>query len=92
MLSSQIATRPPTVAVFCNNPKLFGDNYKRYLDRKFREQVGVSFHRSRWFQASFLALASFFFLSWESKRSSARDGGIRKHVGGLGEHFVYPSV
>lgn len=35
----QIATRPPTVAVFCNNPKLFGDNYKRYLDRKFREQV-----------------------------------------------------
>ncbi|CAB1115467.1 unnamed protein product [Ectocarpus sp. CCAP 1310/34] len=38
---NQIATRPPTVAVFCNNPKLFGDNYKRYLDRKFREQLGL---------------------------------------------------
>lgn len=39
---AQIATRPPTVAIFCNNPKLFGDNYKRYLDRKFREQVRFS--------------------------------------------------
>ncbi|CAM9936094.1 unnamed protein product, partial [Discosporangium mesarthrocarpum] len=33
---NQIAARPPTVAIFCNNPKLFSDNYKRYLDRKFR--------------------------------------------------------
>lgn len=38
----QIAARPPTVAIFCNNPKLFGDNYKRYLDRKFREQVNAT--------------------------------------------------
>ncbi|CAN0524241.1 unnamed protein product, partial [Scytosiphon promiscuus] len=43
----QIATRPPTVAVFCNNPKLFGDNYKRYLDRKFREQVSFPLSSSR---------------------------------------------
>jgi GTPase len=37
---NQVASRPPTVAIFCNNPKLFGDNYKRYLERKFREQLG----------------------------------------------------
>lgn len=38
---NQIAARPPTIAIFCNNPKLFSDNYKRYLDRKFREQLGL---------------------------------------------------
>jgi GTP-binding protein len=36
---NQVACQPPTVAVFCNNPKLFSDNYKRYLERKFREQL-----------------------------------------------------
>jgi len=34
---SQIGVSPPTVAMFCNKPSLFGDNYKRFLDRKFRE-------------------------------------------------------
>ncbi|CAN0310263.1 unnamed protein product [Ascophyllum nodosum] len=38
---NQIAARPPTIAIFCNSPKLFTDNYKRYLDRKFREQLGL---------------------------------------------------
>eukprot|EP00611_Tribonema_gayanum_P014006 TRINITY_DN25271_c0_g1_i1.p1 TRINITY_DN25271_c0_g1~~TRINITY_DN25271_c0_g1_i1.p1 ORF type:complete len:653 (+),score=266.07 TRINITY_DN25271_c0_g1_i1:65-1960(+) len=37
---NQVAARPPTVAIFCNAPKLFSDNYKRYLERKFREQLG----------------------------------------------------
>ncbi len=36
----QVQSRPPTVAVFCNNPKYFTNNYKLYLDRKFREQLG----------------------------------------------------
>ncbi len=33
---NQVATEPPAVVVFCNNPKLFPESYKRYLDRKFR--------------------------------------------------------
>mmetsp|Transcript_4688 Transcript_4688/g.6157 ORF Transcript_4688/g.6157 Transcript_4688/m.6157 type:complete len:546 (-) Transcript_4688:229-1866(-) len=37
---NQVATAPPTIAIFCNNPKLFPDSYRRYLERKFREQLG----------------------------------------------------
>jgi len=37
---NQVSTAPPTVAIFCNNPKLFPDSYRRYLERKFREQLG----------------------------------------------------
>jgi GTP-binding protein len=36
---NQVSTRPPTVVVFCNDPILVSDNYKRYLDRKFRESL-----------------------------------------------------
>jgi GTP-binding protein len=36
---SQVSTRPPTVVVFVNDPKLINDNYKRYLDRKMRESL-----------------------------------------------------
>ncbi|GKY98525.1 hypothetical protein MPSEU_000809600 [Mayamaea pseudoterrestris] len=36
---NQVSTRPPTVIVFVNDPKLVSDNYKRYLDRKFRESL-----------------------------------------------------
>jgi len=36
---NQVCTRPPTIVVFCNDPKLVNDNYRRYLDRKFRESL-----------------------------------------------------
>lgn len=36
---NQVSIRPPTVVVFCNDPKLVNDNYRRYLDRKFRESL-----------------------------------------------------
>jgi len=36
---NQVSTRPPTVVVFCNDPKLVNNNYRRYLDRKFRESL-----------------------------------------------------
>ena len=35
----QVSTRPPTIVTFVNDPKLLNDNYRRYLDRKFRENV-----------------------------------------------------
>ena len=36
---NQVSTRPPTIVVFCNDPRLVSDNYRRYLDRKFRESL-----------------------------------------------------
>mmetsp|Transcript_19256 Transcript_19256/g.27082 ORF Transcript_19256/g.27082 Transcript_19256/m.27082 type:complete len:390 (+) Transcript_19256:1025-2194(+) len=36
---NQVSTRPPTIVVFCNDPSLINDNYRRYLDRKFRESL-----------------------------------------------------
>eukprot|EP00977_Amphora_coffeiformis_P011268 scaffold2716_cov179-Amphora_coffeaeformis.AAC.2 len=35
----QVSTAPPTIVVFCNDPKLLNDSYQRYLDRKFRESL-----------------------------------------------------
>lgn len=36
---NQVSVRPPTIVIFCNDPKLVNDNYRRYLDRKFRENL-----------------------------------------------------
>ncbi|MEB3295764.1 MAG: ribosome biogenesis GTPase Der [Synechococcales bacterium] len=36
---TQVSTRPPTIALFVNNPELFGDGYRRYIERKFRESL-----------------------------------------------------
>eukprot|EP00591_Stephanopyxis_turris_P008741 CAMPEP_0195527394 /NCGR_PEP_ID=MMETSP0794_2-20130614/29026_1 /TAXON_ID=515487 /ORGANISM="Stephanopyxis turris, Strain CCMP 815" /LENGTH=590 /DNA_ID=CAMNT_0040658291 /DNA_START=309 /DNA_END=2081 /DNA_ORIENTATION=- len=36
---NQVSTRPPTVVVFANDPTLVNDNYRRYIDRKFRESL-----------------------------------------------------
>ena len=37
---AQVATSPPTVAIFCNDPSLFSDTYRRYLERHFRKSLG----------------------------------------------------
>jgi len=36
----QVASEPPTIALFCNNPKLFGPNYKVYIENKLRQDLG----------------------------------------------------
>ncbi len=36
---NQVSTRPPTIVVFCNDPSMLNDGYRRYLDRKFRESL-----------------------------------------------------
>ena len=36
---NQVSTRPPTIVVFCNDPGMVNDNYRRYMDRKFRESL-----------------------------------------------------
>ncbi|MEL7504900.1 MAG: ribosome biogenesis GTPase Der [Cyanobacteria bacterium J06554_6] len=37
---TQVTSRPPSFALFVNDPKLFGDSYRRYIERQFRENLG----------------------------------------------------
>lgn len=37
---TQVSSRPPTIAMFVNDPSLFGDNYRRYIEGKFRKSLG----------------------------------------------------
>lgn len=37
--ATQVATQPPTIVMFCNNPKWLSETYKRYLLGVFRDQL-----------------------------------------------------
>jgi GTPase len=37
---TQVSAQPPTLALFVNKPDLFGDTYRRYVERKIRESLG----------------------------------------------------
>lgn len=37
---TQVSSQPPTIALFVNEAKRFNDNYRRYIERQFREQLG----------------------------------------------------
>lgn len=39
---TQVSSRPPSIALFVNDPKRFNDNYRRYIDGQFRKQLGFS--------------------------------------------------
>jgi GTP-binding protein len=39
---TQVSAQPPTFALFVNDPKLFTDNYRRYIERQFRENLGFA--------------------------------------------------
>ena len=45
---NQVSTSPPTIVVMVNDPKLFGEGYRRYLDRKFRENINFEGTPIRW--------------------------------------------
>lgn len=36
---TQVSSQPPTFVLFVNDPELFKDNYRRYLERQFRSQL-----------------------------------------------------
>lgn len=36
---TQVSSQPPTIALFVNNPVHFKDNYRRYIERQFRENL-----------------------------------------------------
>lgn len=37
---TQVTVRPPSFTLFVNDPKLFKDNYRRYIERQFRDNLG----------------------------------------------------
>merc|ERR1719235_241363 len=37
---AQVAVAPPTIVIFCNDPSLIPDTYKRYLEKHFRKSLG----------------------------------------------------
>ena len=37
---TQVSAQPPTIALFVNDSKRFNDNYRRYIERQFRQQLG----------------------------------------------------
>jgi GTP-binding protein len=39
---TQVSSQPPTITLFVNDPSRFNDNYKRYIDRQFRQQLGFT--------------------------------------------------
>jgi GTP-binding protein len=39
---TQVSSQPPTIALFVNDPLRFNDNYRRYIDRQFRQQLGFA--------------------------------------------------
>ncbi|NET48382.1 MAG: ribosome biogenesis GTPase Der [Merismopedia sp. SIO2A8] len=39
---TQVTNQPPSITLFVNDPKLFGETYRRYIERQFREQLGFT--------------------------------------------------
>jgi len=37
-----VSSQPPTIALFVNDPQRFHENYRRYIDRQFRQQLGFA--------------------------------------------------
>lgn len=37
---TQVSSQPPTIALFVNDPQLFKENYRRYVERQFRQTLG----------------------------------------------------
>jgi GTP-binding protein len=39
---TQVKSQPPTIALFVNDPTRFNENYRRYIERQFRQQLGFT--------------------------------------------------
>ncbi|MGK7931897.1 MAG: ribosome biogenesis GTPase Der [Microcystaceae cyanobacterium] len=37
---TQVSSQPPSIALFVNDPTRFNDNYRRYIEKQFRKQLG----------------------------------------------------
>lgn len=58
--ATQAATRPPTFVFFVNDAELFPENYKRYMEKQLRQEIGFPGSPIR--------------LLWRSKPKSTRQG------------------
>jgi GTP-binding protein len=39
---TQVKSQPPTIALFVNDPTRFNENYRRYIEGQFRQQLGFT--------------------------------------------------
>jgi GTP-binding protein len=39
---TQVSSQPPAIALFVNDAKRFNDNYRRYIEGQFRQQLGFT--------------------------------------------------
>ncbi|MGL5509299.1 MAG: ribosome biogenesis GTPase Der, partial [Microcoleaceae cyanobacterium] len=39
---TQVSSEPPTIVLFVNDPNRFNDNYRKYIDSQFRQQLGFT--------------------------------------------------
>jgi len=37
---AQVSVKPPTIAIFCNDPELFSTNYRKFLETQMRKSLG----------------------------------------------------
>lgn len=58
---TQVTSEPPTIALFVNEAKRFNENYRRYIERQFRQQLGFKGTPIR--------------LLWRSKKVRDMEGG-----------------
>ncbi|MBD2388213.1 ribosome biogenesis GTPase Der [Cylindrospermum sp. FACHB-282] len=58
---TQVTSQPPTIALFVNEAKRFNENYRRYIERQFRQQLGFKGTPIR--------------LLWRSKKVRDMEGG-----------------
>jgi GTP-binding protein len=42
LYATQVSTCPPTFVLFCNDPSLMKETYKRYIERKLREAIELT--------------------------------------------------
>ncbi len=63
--ATQVASSPPSFTLFVNEPKLFGDSYRRYLERQIREGLG--------FEGTPLRLF------WRGKQQRDAEKELRRH-------------
>ena len=38
----QVSVKPPTIAIFCNDPELFSLNYRKFLETQMRKSLGFA--------------------------------------------------
>lgn len=39
---TQVSSSPPAIVLFVNDPKRFNDNYRRYIEKQFRQSLGFA--------------------------------------------------